>query len=205
MATHSSALAWRTPGMAEPGGLPSMGSHIIGHDWSDLAAAAAVASFLDLSDYFLSHVRELFTYNLFRYFLRFFLFFVFFWDPYNSNLVAFNVVPEITEAVLISFQSFFFILFCGRHFHHSVFQVTYLSFYWLFCYWGILVHFSFWLLSCSSLFGLQFVKVLIKLFVCSLDLCLHSFSRILLRSSLLSLLRSYLDHLYYRYSEFFIR
>ena len=41
MATHSSVLAWRIPGMAGPGGLPSMGSHRVGHDWSDLAAAAA--------------------------------------------------------------------------------------------------------------------------------------------------------------------
>ena len=41
MATHSSVLAWRIPGMAEPGGLPSMGLHRVGHDWSDLAAAAA--------------------------------------------------------------------------------------------------------------------------------------------------------------------
>ena len=41
MATHSSVLDWRIPGMGEPGGLPSMGSHRIGHDWSDLAAAAA--------------------------------------------------------------------------------------------------------------------------------------------------------------------
>ena len=40
MATHSSVLAWRIPGMAEPGGLPSMESHRVGHDWSDLAAAA---------------------------------------------------------------------------------------------------------------------------------------------------------------------
>ena len=32
MATHSSALAWRIPGMGEPGGLPSMGSHRVGHD-----------------------------------------------------------------------------------------------------------------------------------------------------------------------------
>ena len=43
MATHPSVLAWRIPGMAEPGGLPSMGSHRVGHDWSDLAAAAAAA------------------------------------------------------------------------------------------------------------------------------------------------------------------
>ena len=32
MATHSSVLAWRIPGMGEPGGLPSMGSHRVGHD-----------------------------------------------------------------------------------------------------------------------------------------------------------------------------
>ena len=41
MATHSSVLAWRIPGMEQPGGLPSMGLHRVGHDWSDLAAAAA--------------------------------------------------------------------------------------------------------------------------------------------------------------------
>ena len=41
MATHSSVLAWRIPGTGKPGGLPSLGSHRIGHDWSDLAAAAA--------------------------------------------------------------------------------------------------------------------------------------------------------------------
>ena len=41
MATHSSVLAWRIPGTVEPGGLPSMWSHRVGHDWSDLAAAAA--------------------------------------------------------------------------------------------------------------------------------------------------------------------
>ena len=40
MASHSSVLAWRIPGMGEPSGLPSMGSHRVGHDWSDLAAAA---------------------------------------------------------------------------------------------------------------------------------------------------------------------
>ena len=40
MVTHSSVLAWRIPGTGEPGGLPSMGSHRVEHDWSDLAAAA---------------------------------------------------------------------------------------------------------------------------------------------------------------------
>ena len=41
MATHSSVLAWKIPGTGEPGRLPSMGSHRVGHDWSDLAAAVA--------------------------------------------------------------------------------------------------------------------------------------------------------------------
>ena len=44
MATHSSILAWRIPGTGEPGGLPAMGSHRVGHDGSDLAAAAAAAT-----------------------------------------------------------------------------------------------------------------------------------------------------------------
>ena len=43
MPTHSSVLAWKIPGTGEPGGLPSLGSHRVGHDWRDLAAAAAVA------------------------------------------------------------------------------------------------------------------------------------------------------------------
>ena len=46
MATHSSVLAWRIPGTGEPGGLRSMGSHKVGHDWSDSAAAAAAARLL---------------------------------------------------------------------------------------------------------------------------------------------------------------
>ena len=48
--------------------------------------------FLDLVDYFLSHVREFFSYLLFKYFLRFFLSLFSFWDPYG----AFNVVPEVS-------------------------------------------------------------------------------------------------------------
>ena len=42
MATHSSVLAWRIPGWGEPAGLPSMGLYRVGHDWSDLAAAASL-------------------------------------------------------------------------------------------------------------------------------------------------------------------
>ena len=47
MATHSSVLAWRIPGMGEPGGLPSMGSHRVGHD---LAAAAAESMLMYMED-----------------------------------------------------------------------------------------------------------------------------------------------------------
>ena len=64
--------------------------------------------FLDLGDYFLSHVKGFFYYNPLKYFLISFLFLLFFWSPYNSNVGALNVIPE----VLISFYSFFFLLLC---------------------------------------------------------------------------------------------
>ena len=54
MATHSSVLAWRIPGTGEPGGLPSMGSHRVQHDWSDLAAAAAAAAGYHLTGFITS-------------------------------------------------------------------------------------------------------------------------------------------------------
>ena len=46
MAPHSSTLAWKVPWTEEPGGLPSVGSHRVGHDWSDLAAAAGIVSYI---------------------------------------------------------------------------------------------------------------------------------------------------------------
>ena len=46
MVTHSSVLAWRIPGTGEPGGLSSMGSHRVGCNWSDLAAAAAAFTYM---------------------------------------------------------------------------------------------------------------------------------------------------------------
>ena len=63
--------------------------------------------FLDLSDYFLPHFREVFNYYLLKYFLMAFLF-VFFWDSYDSNVGAFNTVLEVSEIVFISFNCFFF-------------------------------------------------------------------------------------------------
>ena len=62
--------------------------------------------FLDLGDYFLPHFREVFNYYL-KYFLMAFLFVFFFWDSYYLNVGAFNIVPEVSEVVLISFNLFF--------------------------------------------------------------------------------------------------
>ena len=51
MATHSSVLAWRIPGMGEPGGLPSMGLHRVRHDWSDLAVPTPLTPLLATLDW----------------------------------------------------------------------------------------------------------------------------------------------------------
>ena len=53
--------------------------------------------FLDLIDYFLSHVGEVFNYHFFKVFLTAFLFLFFLWDPYNSNVGVFNIVPKASE------------------------------------------------------------------------------------------------------------
>ena len=57
--------------------------------------------FLGLIDYFLSHLKEVFSYQLFKYFLSSFLFFFSFWDPCNANVGAFNVVPASLIAQLV--------------------------------------------------------------------------------------------------------
>ena len=74
--------------------------------------------FLDLGDYLVPHFRKVFNYYL-KYFLMVFLF-VFLWNSYDSNVGAFNIVPEVSEIVLISFNSFFvfplFLLFLPFYF-----------------------------------------------------------------------------------------
>ena len=149
MAPHSSTLAWKIPWTEEPGGLQSMGSWRVGHDWATsfhfslscigegngnplqcsclenpkdggawwaavygvtlsrtqlkrLSSSSSLISmylgvfllgfilygtlhFLDLIDYFLFRVGEIFNYNLFKNVLILFLFLFFFWDPYNSK------------------------------------------------------------------------------------------------------------------------
>ena len=59
-----SILAWRIPGTGEPGGLPSMGSHRVGHDWSDLAAAAAVKGTCRDSSMFPENIHKYVSYKL---------------------------------------------------------------------------------------------------------------------------------------------
>ena len=71
---------------------------------------------LDLIDYFLFHVGEIFNYNLFKNFLIPFLF-LFFWNPYNSNVGMFDMVPEVSKTVLSSFHAFYFILLFRSYFH----------------------------------------------------------------------------------------
>ena len=58
MATHCSVLAWKIPETEEPGGLPSMGSHRVGQDWSDLAAAAAAGLQMTCYTFSLSELRK---------------------------------------------------------------------------------------------------------------------------------------------------
>ena len=72
--------------------------------------------------------------TLFKNFLISFLS-LFLWDPYNLNVGVFNIVPEVSETMLSSFYSFYFILFLSSYFHHFIFQLTDPFFY--FRYSGI--------------------------------------------------------------------
>ena len=60
MATYSSVLAWRIPGTGEPGGLPSMGSHRVRHNWSDLAAVLWYNQYYAFSDLYTLHFMSAF-------------------------------------------------------------------------------------------------------------------------------------------------
>ena len=124
MTTHSSTLAWRIPGMGEPGGLPSMGLHRVGHDWSDLAAAAArlVMAFLPRSKHLLtSWLQPSFAVIL---------------DPEKIKSVGVSIVsPSICHEVMgldvmifvfwmLSFKPAFSLL---SHFHQESFSSSWLS------------------------------------------------------------------------------
>ena len=78
---------------------------------------------LDFIGYFLFHLGEIFNYNLFKKFLIPFLF-LFFWNSYKWNVGAFDIVPEVSETVFSSLNSFYFILLFRSYFHHFILQLT---------------------------------------------------------------------------------
>ena len=91
-------------------------------------------------DYYLLHVGEIFNYNLFKNFLIPFLLLFFFWDPYNLNVGAFDIMPEVSETIL--FFSFF-LLYSALQ---KSFPPFYLPAHWLillqiFCCWFLLEYF----------------------------------------------------------------
>ena len=103
MATHSSVLAWRIPGTGESGGLLSVGSHRVGHDWSDLAAAAAASKMDDLgggllSYHFLTVISfkepSVFPFGFISFFLPFMLLFV------HSIMGVEMIFTTITKIIL---------------------------------------------------------------------------------------------------------
>ena len=108
-------------------------------------------NFLDLNECFLSHENFLGKFSAIissNIFSSPFSFSSPSGSPYNANVGVFNAAPEVSETVLISFHSFFFILFCGTDFHHSDFQITILLSQFI----AWFLPFSFKLLYCSFLF-----------------------------------------------------
>ena len=81
--------------------------------------------FLHLGGCFLPHFSEVFNYYLLKYFLMPFLFVFFFWNSYDSNVGVFNIVAEVSEVVLISFNFLFFFHLCFVYFHRFIFHLTY--------------------------------------------------------------------------------
>ena len=93
MATHSSVLVWRIPGTGEPGGLPSMGSHRVGHDWSDLAVAASLIKVLNTRNPLKTPLASI-QGEMYSVDITFF--------PNNHNLsVGFLLDPKIIKKVIL--------------------------------------------------------------------------------------------------------
>ena len=106
MAIHSSVLAWRIPGMGEPVGLPSMGSHRVGHYWSDLAVAASLIKALNTRNPLNTPLTSI-QGEMYSVHITFF--------PNNRNLsFGFLLDPKIIKKVVLLpqwlFLGFFFFL-----------------------------------------------------------------------------------------------
>ena len=78
---------------------------------------------LDLIDYFLFHVGEIFSYNLYKNFLIPFLF-LFLWDLYNLNVGVLILSQRSLRISSVLFHYFYFILLFRSYFHHFIFQLT---------------------------------------------------------------------------------
>ena len=123
MATHSSVLAWRIPGMGEPGGLPSMGSHRVEHDWSDLAAAAGYQFFLSWIVPFVLYLKSHFhTQGHLRFLL------------WLTSVVSYMVLCLTFRSSMIHFELIFvmsvrsvsgliFFFPCGCQFQHHLLKI----------------------------------------------------------------------------------
>ena len=125
--------------------------------------------FLDLSGHFLPYFREVFKYYLLKYFLMVFLFVFFFWDSYDLNVGAFDIVPEVSEVVLISFNSslfFSFLLHLLPPFylppHLSYFCLSYSVGFLPECFLSQLLHYSLLIKSFLFLLGLYIFSVLVS-------------------------------------------
>ena len=143
---------------------------------------------LDLGSYFLRHFQEVFNFCLLKYFLKAFLFAFFFWNSYDSNVGVFHIFPEVSEVVLISFNSFFSFPRCYIYFHHSTFHLTYLLpqlFYCWFppeCFWSHLLHYWLFFISSRSLLNISCIFLIFVSRLSVTPFCFQDFG-----SSVLSL------------------
>ena len=90
MATHSSVLAWRIPGMEDPGRLLSVGSHRVRHNWSDLAAAAAAFVCSSVVFHCINIPQFSFIFSLNKYF-----------DYFSPFLFLFQIMLPVTNILLL--------------------------------------------------------------------------------------------------------
>ena len=101
MATHSSVLAWRIPGTGEPGGLPSIRSHRVGHDGSDAAAAAAAATGKQWCLTTVSICSFLITHEVGHLFICLFAITVFSFVTYLfQSFVSFSPISQISQDMM---------------------------------------------------------------------------------------------------------
>ena len=105
-----------------------------------------------------------------------FLFVFLFWDTYDSNIRAFNIVPEVSVVVLISFHSFIFFPLCFIYFHHSIFHLTHLLTQLFYCWFPPEFWSSYCIIHCDLLFFISSISLLnisciFSILVSSLFIC----------------------------------